>query len=623
MNNARFWSQVLGESPIAAVAIHNGHELSPAVASLIALSDEERLREEDPYTGRWAEVARTRLVVTTSRFEVDLNRPREAAVYRTPEQAWGLSVWKTDPPESVWLSALDKYDTFYAALKEVLLALERTHGRFVLLDLHSYNHRRGGPEAAPADPRDNPQVNVGTGALKRQLWAPVVQAFIDSLAGCEVAGEKLDVRENVRFKGGNLTHWVRDNFPHTGCALAVEVKKFFMDEWSGQVDEGAFEAIGAALRATLEPLQSALQSVGTRTRAIPRRPSHRAIRIGLVVNDVMTEEAGYTTMRLARTARQMGHEAWVMGVGDLSYDSDEKIRAWARTVPRRLYKTNESFLKDLQGRSATQQRITLDDLDVVLLRNDPALDAITRPWAANAGIIFGRVAMRRGTVVLNDPNGLAKATNKMYFQMFPEEVRPRTIITRDRDNLQAFAREVGTVVLKPLQGSGGQSVFLVRREDLANLNQMIESVARDGYVIAQEYLPAAEAGDIRLFVMNGEALRHRGRYAAFRRIRKGGDLRSNLHAGGGLAPAEITSQELALVEIVRPKLMQDGMFLVGLDIVGDKLMEINVFSPGGLGSAQKFEGVNFSEAVIKALERKTAAMSYYRRDFDNVHMAII
>jgi glutathione synthase len=152
---------------------------------------------------------------------------------------------------------------------------------------------------------------------------------------------------------------------------------------------------------------------------------------------------------------------------------------------------------------------------------------------------------------------------------------------------------------------------------------MIDSVSRDGFVIVQEYLKDAEKGDMRLFVLNGEALKYRGRYAAFQRVRKGGDLRSNLHAGGGLAKGVVGLDALELVEMVRPKLIQDGMFLVGLDIVGKKLMEINVFNPGGLGSAQKFEGVNFTEWVIKALERKTQAMSYYKRQFDNVSMATI
>ena len=152
---------------------------------------------------------------------------------------------------------------------------------------------------------------------------------------------------------------------------------------------------------------------------------------------------------------------------------------------------------------------------------------------------------------------------------------------------------------------------------------MVEAVSRDGYVIAQEYLPAAAEGDIRLFLMNGLPMRYKGKYAAFRRVRTGDDMRSNIHAGGRLRQAEITAEHLKLAEMVRPKLVQDGMFLVGLDIVGDKLMEINVFSPGGLGSAQKFEKVNFAHAVIEALERKVQYMSYYRRNFDNDEMATL
>jgi glutathione synthase len=247
-----------------------------------------------------------------------------------------------------------------------------------------------------------------------------------------------------------------------------------------------------------------------------------------------------------------------------------------------------------------------------------------RSWAQSTGIIFGRVAMRHGVIVLNDPNGLSKAMNKMYFQLYPEQVRPKTLITRDREEIKNFAKqEGGKVVLKPLQGSGGQGVFLVQPDNLSNLNQMIDAVSRDGYVIAQEYLPQAAEGDTRLFVMNGSALRYKGKYAAFRRIRTGDDMRSNIHAGGKLRQAEVTEAMLNIVEIVRPKLIQDGMFLVGLDIVGDKLMEINVFSPGGLGSAQKFEGVNFAHAVLQSLERKVDYMKHYKRNFDNVDLACI
>ena len=128
---------------------------------------------------------------------------------------------------------------------------------------------------------------------------------------------------------------------------------------------------------------------------------------------------------------------------------------------------------------------------------------------------------------------------------------------------------------------------------------------------------------MRLFVMNGAPLKYKGKYAAFRRLRSGDDIRSNIHAGGQKEAAKITDVHLKLAEVVRPKLVQDGMFFVGLDIVGDKLMEINVFSPGGLGSAGDFENVNFSRGVIESLERKVDYMKYYRRNFDNVEMATL
>jgi glutathione synthase len=260
----------------------------------------------------------------------------------------------------------------------------------------------------------------------------------------------------------------------------------------------------------------------------------------------------------------------------------------------------------------------------LMLRNDPAQDQGPRGWAQQAGIVFGRAAMRHGVIVLNDPNGLNNAINKMYFQLFPEEVRPATLITRDRDEIRAFALEHNNdVVIKPLQGSGGQGVFRIVGDQLGNLNQMIESISRDGYVVAQEYLPLAAEGDLRLFMMNGHPLRYKGKYAAFRRVRSGDDIRSNIHGGGKKAQAVVDDKALRIAEIVRPKLVADGMFFVGLDIVGDKMMEINVFSPGGLGSAQSFENVNFTIPVIEALERKVQYMGFYRRNFNNVDMATL
>ena len=348
------------------------------------------------------------------------------------------------------------------------------------------------------------------------------------------------------------------------------------------------------------------------------------MRIALFVNDVRTEEVTYTTNRMAMAAINRGHEAWVISADDFIFDRDDCIKAIARHAPRSNYKSAATYLSDLQGPKARVEEVRVDDLDVLFLRSDPSKDRGSRHWAQGVGIDFGRVALKHGVIVLNDPNGLATAMNKMYFQTFPEEVRPKTLITRSRERIREFAKEQGNlVVLKPVQGSGGQGVFLVKPDDMSNLNQIIDALSKDGYIIAQEYLPEASKGDIRLFMMNGQPMKYKGRYAAFRRVGAAGDIRSNVHAGGSVEPAVITDEALELAKMVRPKLVQDGMFFVGLDIVGNKLMEINVFSPGGLPTCQKFEGVNFVFALIDALEHKVDYMKYYRRNFDNVEMATL
>ncbi len=344
------------------------------------------------------------------------------------------------------------------------------------------------------------------------------------------------------------------------------------------------------------------------------------MRIGIVVNVMDTHDTGQTTYRLAASCVNLGHEVWIMSTGSFSYDPDDTIGALARTVPARKYPSSAALVDALNGRAAENRWITVDALDVLLLRSNPS---VQNPWAQYAGIHFGRIAMRHGVIVLNDPNGLAKATDKLYLQTFPEAVRPKTLISRDEQRIREFAAREGTVVLKPLQGSGGKGVFLVPPKDHPNLGQMVRAISRDGYVIAQEYLPAAAEGDTRLFLMNGKPLQYKGKYAAFRRVRCGEDVRSNIHAGGKLRRATVDGTILRVAETIRPRLVEDGMFLVGLDIVGDKLMEINVFSPGGLGSAQRFEKVDFTHAVVHALERKVQYMGFYRRKFSNAEMGTL
>src|SRR5918996_6565441 len=131
------------------------------------------------------------------------------------------------------------------------------------------------------------------------------------------------------------------------------------------------------------------------------------------------------------------------------------------------------------------------------------------------GILFGREAARRGIIVLNDPDSLGRAINKLYFQTFPAEARAETLITKYPSDIKAFAKaHKNNIILKPLQGSGGTGVFKVDPQNRANLNQMIEAIGRDGYIIAQTYVTAAKKGDIRLFMMNGQPLLAGGKYAA-------------------------------------------------------------------------------------------------------------
>jgi len=244
-------------SPLVATAIHAGHDLRAEVAERIALDEPARLRQEDPWTDRIIAPAPARVVVNRSRFEVDLNRERDDAVYRLSDETWGHDVWTAPLPEDLVRRSLAVYDDFYDDLAARLDRLA-ARGPFVVLDVHSYNHRREGPEAPPAPAEENPAVNVGTGSLDRERWAPVVDTLIETLGGTEVRGEPLDVRENVRFEGANLASWVHERYPERGCALALEFKKTFMDEWSGRVDEQHLDDLTAAVASTVPAIVDAV-----------------------------------------------------------------------------------------------------------------------------------------------------------------------------------------------------------------------------------------------------------------------------------------------------------------------------------------------------------------------------
>ncbi len=243
------WDIQFGDGPMVAAAIHHGHAVRSELVDLLALSDAQRRYEEDPFTDAWTSIAPTRIIVFRSRFEMDLNRPREKAVYREPEDAWGLRVWKARPPAGVIERSLAQYDAFYRQVRFLLEGLVERFGRVVVFDLHAYNYRRAGADAPSADLQENPDVNLGTGTMDRRRWAPLVDRFVAELAAFDFLGRRLDVRENVRFQGGHFSRWIHRTFPVSVCSLAVEVKKFFMDEWTGEIDSAQHAAAGAALGA--------------------------------------------------------------------------------------------------------------------------------------------------------------------------------------------------------------------------------------------------------------------------------------------------------------------------------------------------------------------------------------
>jgi N-formylglutamate deformylase len=254
------WWIERGSGPLVATAIHDGHDVRPEVERLMAISEGDRRREEDPFTADWTKVAPTRVVGTRSRFEVDLNRPRDMAVYCTPAEAWGLEVWRNGIPEVDLARSIEQYDAFYRALAGLYSDMGDRYGRFVVFDLHTYNHRRDGPDGPVADPLLTPQINVGTGTLTdRRNWAPVIDRFMSDLAGFDFPGGRLDVRENVNFRGGHCGEWAHTTYPGSVCVLSIEVKKFFMDEWTGRLDPtlhaGVGHALAAAVPGVLEELE--------------------------------------------------------------------------------------------------------------------------------------------------------------------------------------------------------------------------------------------------------------------------------------------------------------------------------------------------------------------------------
>ncbi|GAA1715661.1 glutathione synthase [Kribbella yunnanensis] len=330
------------------------------------------------------------------------------------------------------------------------------------------------------------------------------------------------------------------------------------------------------------------------------------MKVAFFVNDVPAEVDEYATTRLARAAVQGGHQVWYVGVGDVEAGpADGELTARAHAAEFEQGDTLATFMERVKERDA--ERIATDDLDAVFLRNESIDDLRERSWASPLGVVFGQMLKERGVTVVNDPACLGRATSKLYLEEFPAKIRPRSLVTRDPEAIERFAAEVGHCVVKPLYGSKGRNVFMIEDEDEANLAQMTEAVLEDGYAIAQEFVDGGADGDARIFLLEGKLLECDGKPAAFRRVPTGNDPRANISTGGHPVPLEIGDAERGIIEAMSEKLVADGMFFVGIDVIGSKVVEINAESPGGLQAIERLYDVDVCPTVIDALERRTSA----------------
>ncbi len=331
------------------------------------------------------------------------------------------------------------------------------------------------------------------------------------------------------------------------------------------------------------------------------------MRLAVLIDELGAARHFHTDVMLAFEATNLGHEVSVLGVGDVTLTADDRLIGEGHRAGRGPFPSTTSYLAALCQPDAAAE-MALDSLDVMLLRNhqDPTDHNV---WKLVAGLRIAHLAMARGVLVLDHPEPLLRALDKLYLHQLPLPFRPRSLVTRDPEQVRAFARaEPGPIVVKPTIGACGRGVFLVREPEDPNLVQMVEVAARDGYVIAQEYVPEAAAGTIRLFVLEGRPLQVDGRYAALRQIPSPADHRSNVGAGASVAPVTLDRATIEAAEVAAAVLASDGLhFLAALDMAGDKVLEINVLSPGGMWGAERFGQARFVAEVIKSVERRVAA----------------
>jgi glutathione synthase len=300
--------------------------------------------------------------------------------------------------------------------------------------------------------------------------------------------------------------------------------------------------------------------------------------------------SGDTSYALMLEAVRRDHEIWTCAIGDLGLESDAAVAEAQPTTVRAALTAADAFAYE------PRTLMPLDAFDAVLMRKDPPVDVayLQATW------ILERARGR--TLLINDPRGLRELTEHLAILEFPELIPP-TIVTRSKARLRRFLDEQGgAMVVKPVEGHGGAGVFLVRTGD-PNTSSLFETATGNGasWTMAQAYLPEATEGDKRIILLDGEPL------GAFLRVPPPNEARGNLHVGATAQKSEIDDRDQAIIAAVAPMLQSWGQILVGLDVIGGRLTEINITSPTGIRHLDALEQRSFAAPVIDYLERKAAA----------------
>ena len=332
------------------------------------------------------------------------------------------------------------------------------------------------------------------------------------------------------------------------------------------------------------------------------------MRVVIVIGWPRAQKATNTTVWLYTAAWNRGHEVWFLDYLRFGLSPDGRVTGKAiRPRDHGARITRDQVVRALQTGALEEAQVDLSSFDLALLRNNPN-DRLST-WTEkvrNPAAQFGRLLARHGVRVINRPDMLEATSDFLWTSDLPAADLPATLIGRGADELRAFIRELGRpVVLKPLNGSGGDGIFRVDRPDDPNLGSMLQTLASSGYVVAQEFMPEAEDGDVRALLWRGRPLALAGgRHSAYRRVHHAEDFRNNIHAGGERAPVTLDQAQLALLERVGARLARDGIWLAGVDLAGARLIEVNVFAPGGAHNLHALYGQDVCVPIFEDLERR-------------------